>query len=109
MAEPAALAIIPPFPFVVSILCTKVDAGMFLSGIAFPTFIDTFSPATTVSPTFNFTGARMYLLSPSIYLIKAILDVLFGSYSIDSTTPGTSYLSLLKSTILNLLFTLPPL
>ena len=49
-----------------------------------------------LSPTFIPSGARIYLFSESLYSTKAILDDLFGSYSIEKTSPLTSNLFLLK-------------
>ena len=50
-------------------------------------------------PTFNPSGAIIYLFSLSEYLTRAILDDLFGSYSIDSIIPEKSNLFRLKSII----------
>src|SRR3989338_2882526 len=87
----------------------KVPRGMDLIGIALPIFMSTPSPATTVSPTFRSTGARIYLFSPSTYVKSAILQERFGSYSIAVTLPGTHLLSLLKSMILYALLCPPPI
>lgn len=51
----------------------------------------------------------MYFFSPSAYTINAILAVLFGSYSIAATFPGTPSFVLLKSIILYLGLYPPPL
>jgi len=67
-----------------------------------------FSPLSIFIPTFKPFGAIIYLFSPSAYLIKAILDDLFGSYSIEATVPSTLSLSLLKSMIRYFLFAPPP-
>ena len=51
----------------------------------------------------------IYLFSPSAYTIRAMLALLFGSYSIVFTVPGIPSLFLLKSMILYLRLTPPPL
>ena len=81
---------------------------MFLSGSALPTLISAFSPLSILLPTFKPFGAIIYLFSPSAYWIKAMLAVLFGSYSIEATVPTTPSLSLLKSIIRYFLFAPPP-
>ena len=55
------------------------------------------------------SGAIIYLLSPSLYSTKAILDDLFGSYSMPIIVPIISNLFLLKSINLYLLLWPPPL
>ena len=58
---------------------------MFCNGRQFPSLISAFGPDTITSPTFNPTGAIIYLFSPSAYTTKAMYAVLFGSYSIVAT------------------------
>ena len=62
-----------------------------------------------VSFTFKPSGAIIYLFSLSSYWINAILDDLFGSYSIEVTLPAILNLFLLKSISLYLLLCPPPL
>ncbi len=74
-----------------------MPSGTFLSGRQLPGRMSTFSPASTVSPTFKPTGCRMYRFSPSAYVTSAMRAVRFGSYSIVETLPGMLSLSRLKS------------
>ena len=46
--------------------------GMFVIGRVFPVFMSASAPDTTTSPTFNPTGAIMYLFSPSAYTTRAM-------------------------------------
>ena len=82
---------------------------MFLRGILFPGSIEAEFPATIFCPTAIPLVAITYRQSPSTYLTNAILADLFGSYSIETTSPETSFLERLKSIILNLLLCPPPL
>ena len=46
-------------------LWITVPTGMFSSGNAFPTLISASGPETTVMPTSNPLGAKMYAFTPS--------------------------------------------
>ena len=81
---------------------------MFFNGRALPALISASGPETITSPTFNPTGAIIYLFSPSAYTTNAMYAVLFGSYSIVATFAGTPSLFLLKSIILYFLLAPPP-
>ena len=99
--DPALLAIFAPFPGTSSKQEIIVPRGMTDNGIALPKSGLTLSvPEITFCPTFRPDCATIYLFSPSGYLISAINEDLFGSYSIETISPGVSYLSLLKSIIL---------
>jgi len=45
---------------------------MLVIGSVFPTLMSASDPDTTTSPTFNPTGAIMYLFSPSAYTTNAM-------------------------------------
>ncbi len=77
-------------------------------GREFPALMSASAPETTSSPTLRPTGAIMYLLSPSRYFRRAMRAERLGSYSMVSTTAGTSNLLRLKSIILYERFAPPP-
>src|SRR3990167_8466804 len=80
--EPALLTTFPPAPFLNSRLCMGMPGGIFLSVRVLPGLISTSDMLDiTISPTFNPFGQSIYLLSLSSYLTSAILEDLFGSYS----------------------------
>ena len=81
---------------------------MFFNGRQFPSLISTLSPEEILSPTEIFLGDKIYLNSPSSYLISDIKADLFGSYSFLITSALISNLFLLKSISLYFLFTPPP-
>ena len=56
---PAPRASLAPAPGFISIACTTVPSGMFLSISALPGLMSAFSPDSTLAPTFKPSGARM--------------------------------------------------
>ena len=107
--EPALLAKLAPFPGVNSTQQTAVPSGIDDRGIEFPILGSTFSPDTTLSPTFKPFRATMYLFSPSSNFVNAIKADLLGSYSIVKTSASSLNLSLLKSISLYFFLWPPPL
>ena len=58
-ALPAPRTILPPWPAVISTLCTSRLAGIAASGIALPTFGSHAAPLSITSPTFIPIGHRI--------------------------------------------------
>src|SRR6056297_1032555 len=85
-----------------------VPNGIFERNNVFPTSGATPSPDFIFCPTFKPLGAMIYFLSPSSYTTKAILAVLFGSYSILLTVASIPSLLRRKSMIRYLCLCPPP-
>lgn len=106
----AVLMSFPEENGVTSRLNTFTHSGISFNCFLFPGAMIALSPQITVSPTLMFFQANTYLFSPSAKLSNAILEVLYGSYSILAIFAGILSLSYpLKSINLYNLLCHPPI